>query len=74
MLAGSGEWELGRQVWRRQVVRRGPVEGQPAQVPQAREPQVRGLAPRQPLVPWQLQVRLQLREVSAPGQCRPRRS
>jgi len=71
MLAGSGEWELRRQVWRRQVVRRGPVEEQPAQV---RVPQVRERAPRQHLVPWQLQVRLQLLAASAPGQCRPRRS
>jgi hypothetical protein len=31
MLAGSGEWELRRPVWRRPVVLLGLVEGQPAQ-------------------------------------------
>jgi len=76
MLAGSGEWELRRQVWRRRVVLLVLAEGrlpqvQPARVQPAR---VRVQPARQRLAPWQLLVRLQLLEASAPGQCRPRRS
>lgn len=76
MLAGSGEWELRRPEWQRRVVLLVLAEGrlpqvQPARVQPAR---VRELAPRQRLAPWQLLVRLQRLEASAPGQCRPRRT